>query len=305
MKKLNDAIIGFVVGDALGVPVEFKSRNELDKDPVVDMRGFGTYNQPKGTWSDDSSMTLATVESLTRLERADKYNVMRNFAAWYNTGMYTPYGKVFDIGNTTRRAIENYMRGIKPFGLSDERDNGNGALMRMLPLVFLPIPIDERRKVAREFAALTHAHERNLLVCELFVEAADRILRGVDDWLMWSYNAVDFGAEETAFSRFTYLTKLKREQIRSSGYVIDTLEAAFWCLLTTDNYRDCVLRAVTLGEDTDTVAAIAGGLAGIKYGEKAVPREWFKMIPRIEWIQNLCELFDNRFSVQDSRESSG
>ena len=288
--KLTDAVLGFVVGDALGVPVEFKSRFELDEKPVIDMRGFGTYNQPPGTWSDDSSMTLATIENLADWKQPEPYQCMVNFSDWLFGGHFTPYGKAFDVGNTTRKAITNFVDGVKPWGLNGEWDNGNGALMRMLPLAFLPGDITEKLRVTREYAALTHSHELNLLACEFFVEVVDTLIRGVDSWLESAYSLITFrGDPKGAFARIPRIGELTRDEIKSTGYVIDTLEAALWCFITTDNYRDAVLTAVNLGGDTDTIAAIVGGLAGLKYGECAIPGEWLKQIARLDYIRGLLD----------------
>ncbi|MEA5135378.1 MAG: ADP-ribosylglycohydrolase family protein [Candidatus Fimivivens sp.] len=289
--KLTDAVLGFIVGDALGVPVEFKTRVELDENPVVDMRGFGTHNQPPGTWSDDTSMTLATIENLADWKQPEPYQCMVNFSDWLFGGHFTPYEKVFDVGNTTKRAITNFVDGVKPWGLNGEYDNGNGALMRMLPLAFLPLDITDKLQVTREYAALTHGHELNLLACEFFVEMVDTLNRGVDDWLKSAYSLITFRGDPTgAFARILRIGELTRDEIKSTGYVIDTLEAALWCFITTDNYRDAVLTAVNLGGDTDTIAAITGGLAGLKYGEGAIPGEWLKQIARLPYIRGLLSM---------------
>ena len=276
--KLTDAILGFVVGDALGVPVEFMRREDLDINPVKDMRGYGTYNQPPGTWSDDTSMTIATLAALNNTDGiVELIRIMRHFQEWLNEGCYTPYGTPFDVGNTTARAIQTG----KP--QDDEQDNGNGALMRMLPIVFLPLPIEEKIKAAREVGALTHAHEISMLSCELFVEIADKLIRGVENWRM-----SDYGLSSGIFWRIPKIDHFTRNGIKSTGYVIDTLEAALWCLETTKGYKSCVLAAVNLGGDTDTIAAIAGGLAGIRYGREAIPDAWLKQISRLDYILDVC-----------------
>jgi ADP-ribosylglycohydrolase len=242
MRKLTDAILGFAVGDALGVPYEFTPREQC---ACSDMVGYGTYNQPPGTWRDDISMTLATISSLnTSALVPNLMFTMIQFEEWYSRRKFTPYGEVFDVGNTTRNAIEKFKKtySVKNCAGKKESDNGNGALMRMLPIAFLPYPIKGKLRTAREFAALTHAHERNILACELYVEIADNLIRGVDDWLMSAYSLIQHrGDPDGVFDRIPNIKRLSRSEIRSSGYVIDTLEAALWCVLTTDNYRDCAL----------------------------------------------------------------
>lgn len=293
MSKFYDGIMGLVVGDALGVPFEFKQRDSFK---ATDMIGYGTYYQPVGTWSDDSSLTLATVESLARLGRVDLTDIMRNFYNWLQFGEFTPYGQAFDVGNTTRAAIYKYEYGEDPANCGGKTimDNGNGSLMRILPLAFTPYG----SKAIGSISALTHAHVISKQACELYISFARDLIIGLDK----ETAAKILGACElpNGFERIKYISKLSRDEIKSSGYVIDSLEAALWCFLTTDNYRDCVLTAVNLGEDTDTIAAIAGGLAGIYYGiggEKGIPKEWIKQIARYKYIKQLCTSFEKNFGL--------
>ena len=285
MKKLTDAVMGFVVGDALGVPVEFMTREELDKDPVIDMRGYGTYNQPPGTWSDDTSMLLATIDQLN--EDNGKFipvHARLHFELWLKKGLYTPYGTVFDVGNTTKKAI------TEGRGQDLESDNGNGALMRMLPFAFLQYGIMTKLHIAEVYAAITHIHSISMKACSFYVEAAHNLIRSIDDWLSFSCSQLsEYKDPDDLYSRISNIKQYPRHEIRSTGYVVDTLEAAFWCVETTNNYRDCVLTAVNLGDDTDTIAALAGGLAGIKYGFNTIPTKWLKQIPESEYILKLCE----------------
>lgn len=286
MDKIYSGIMGLVVGDALGVPVEFRKR---DTYKVADMIGYGTYDQPPGAWSDDSSMALATAASIARLGRIEPEDIMQNFAKWYFDAEFTPYGEVFDVGGTTREAILDYKLGtpIDKCGGTDFRDNGNGALMRILPVALVPHTSVDVQQVAR----LTHNHLISNSACGIYVEIAEMLLAGQ------SKNEVGQTIKDNAFcllpefKRLAELENLRREEIKSSGYVVDTLEAALWCWLHTDNYRDCVLSAVNLGDDTDTVAAVAGGLSGIYYGccgENGIPEEWIAKIPRREWIAEIC-----------------
>lgn len=130
-----NGVFGAVVGDALGVPVEFKASETLAADPVVGMREFGSHNQPKGTWSDDSSMMLATLDSIRIKGKIDYKDIMDRFKAWAMDGAYTPFDKVFDIGIATSNAISRYVNGEEALkcGGTAEKDNGNGSLMRILP----------------------------------------------------------------------------------------------------------------------------------------------------------------------------
>lgn len=285
MGKIYDAVMGLIVGDALGVPVEFKIRDTFHVD---DMIGYGTYNQPPGTWSDDSSLTLATMESIIRKGKIDPADIMLNFSRWLNNAEFTPYGEVFDVGGTTEAAIRRFQNGIEPLkcGLNHYKHNGNGSLMRILPLALFPSSLH----AVDEVSSLTHAHEISKRACRRYVGTAEQLLKGrtVSECISYS------GIWVKEFDRIPKIYKLNRDEIKSTGYVVDTLEAALWCVYHTRSYRDCVLTAVNLGGDTDTIAAVAGGLAGIIYGcggESGIPDEWIAQIARKDWISDLCERF--------------
>lgn len=289
MSKFYDAIMGLVVGDALGVPFEFCQRDTFE---ATGMTGYGTHNQPVGTWSDDSSMTLATIASLVDCGEIDLEDIIAAFAQWFKYKRFTPYGEVFDIGITTRMAIDRWLDGYTEdqCGLRSMLDNGNGSLMRILPLAFVPgVTTEDICAVS----ALTHAHKISKVACDIYIDVAKSLLAGHD--VHYSINLAALTHTPAEFVRLLHLNTLRRDEIKSTGYVVDTLEAALWCLLKTDNYRDCVLTAVNLGGDTDTIAAVAGGLAGILYGiggERGVPLEWVNVIARKEWIAQMCDRFD-------------
>lgn len=285
MSKVYDGIMGLVVGDALGVPVEFKERDTYH---VTDMIGYGTHFQPPGTWSDDSSMTLATLDSIGNKGEINPADIMWNFIYWYFGHEYTPNGLVFDIGNTTRIALESFDRNtpIKNCGGRTAMDNGNGSLMRILPLAF----VNHTDQDIVNVSSLTHAHPVSFTACIIYVEIAKNLVNGVPFDVAVYAASIRTGLSE--YGRLKNVDKLSRDEIKSTGYVVDTLEAALWCLYHSENYSDCVLKAVNLGGDTDTIAAVAGGLAGLLYGvggEKGIPERWIEQIPRREWIAELCE----------------
>lgn len=222
MNDIYNGIMGLIVGDALGVPTEFKKR---DTYKITGITGFGTHNQPPGTWSDDSSMTLATIESVGRLKKIDLSDIMRNFYRWLYEGEFTPYGKVFDVGGATRRAIEKYAAGvsIKECGGKKITDNGNGSLMRILPLAF----VKGDYKLVGDVAGLTHRHGISTKACVLYVSAADKIVRGV------SFEKILAEMCSDSWSTTIGLRDVRgigREDVKSTGYVVDTLEAVLWCL---------------------------------------------------------------------------
>ena len=302
MDKMKSVVLGHAVADALGVPVEFCSRKELEEKPVTEMLGFGSYDVPAGSWSDDTSMSLCALASLAE-GGIDYDKIMQNFGEWYYSGKFTPLGEMFDVGNTCSFAIHNYHRAncsYQDCGLNDVQSNGNGSLMRIHPFVlyahYKMMPLKDWEPMIFAASALTHAHERSKLGCGIFAYIlmhllADPSIGAVETALRRAALHYQDNKEYIHYARLfdADLSKFDASIIKSSGYVVDTLEAAVWCLLTTDNYKDCILKAVNLGNDTDTVAAIAGGLAGALYGYDAIPQEWLNTLIKREYIETMCE----------------
>ena len=250
---LRGCVYGQAIGDALGVPFEFRPRDSYE---CSDMVGYGTHHQPTGTWSDDTSMALAICDSYRELGRIDTDDIRRRFVSWYRDDAYT-CDRLFDIGNTTILALK---RGT---GLSGERDNGNGSLMRIAPLAFTDATDNEIRDVS----AITHAHRTSTDACIIFVELMRNVMNdALPSWAL-------------------HLKGMPEQEIKSGGFVRDTLKAATWCFVNTNSYEDCVLAAVNLGDDTDTTAAVAGALAGTVYGIDAIPQEWTDALRGKELIE--------------------
>lgn len=302
------ALFGVAVGDALGVPVEFNSRETISKNPVTDMVGYGTYNLPPGTWSDDSSLTFCFAEALT--QDFDLNLIGQNFVRWVYENFWTSRGYVFDIGVATQQAVTRLAKGEQPTlsGGSDESSNGNGSLMRILPLLFYlhDKPIDERYNIIKQVSSITHGHIRSVIACFYYLEFAKQILGGKDKFEIYSnlqseisnyLISLSISPKEVAlFDRLLKndIHKVPEEEIYSSGYVLHTLEASIWCLLTTDSYEEAVLKAVNLGEDTDTTGAVTGGLAGLLYGIDNIPKKWLQQIARYDDIENLSERLSDK-----------
>ncbi len=296
MTQMKHILLGMAVGDAFGVPYEFLSREEAGRCVTETMQGWGTHNQPPGTWSDDTSLALCTVDAIAKGYRVDK--VAQNFVRWLEEGFWTPHGQVFDIGGTTRDAINRLRAGVDPVlaGGEDEMDNGNGSLMRILPILwyFEQTGHYDEQMIA-DLSALTHRHTRSIKACVIIVRFAQLVsnhgIRKAFDKLKLEVRGDSFILDEQAphFERLPHLEDLQESDIHSDGYVIHTLEAAIWCLLKTDNFKDAVLKAVRLGGDTDTTACVVGGLAGIAYGWQNIPSSWLEGIARKKEIMALCE----------------
>lgn len=299
--KIKSVMIGHAVGDALGVPVEFCSRDELDTGPVDDMEGFGTYPYPAGCWSDDTSMSLAALDSLSKGD-IDWDEIMLNFRKWLEEDAYTPTGECFDSGRTCVKAILSYFaygKSVQTCGQTGEHSNGNGSLMRIHPFVLFTEYgeyLGNWFDIIHQASALTHAHERSVIACGIYAILLRQLLIAPNKQSV--HVALDIAKEKySKYAEYGHYQRMfesdfiqtKRSEIKSTGYVVDTLEAAVWCLLTTDTYSECVLKAVNLGDDTDTVAAIAGGLAGALYGYDSIPEEWRNTLARRDYIEEMCE----------------
>jgi ADP-ribosylglycohydrolase len=295
-------LFGIAIGDALGVPVEFMSRKHLQVNPVIGMRAYGTHHQPAGTWSDDTAMSMLLVEQL--IEGYDVQKLANRFCHWYQYNQWTPHGEIFDMGVATRNAMDKLAKGVpaSSSGECDDYSNGNGSLMRILPLaIYLQNkPIDERFRVVKEVSSITHAHIRSIIGCFFAVEFVINLLKEKDkcDAYAEAQNIVrDYlhlinikTSEIELYNRILFddISRIPQEDIYSSGYILHTLEASLWAFLTTDNFKDAVLKAVNLGDDADTIGSVTGGLAGLFYGFEQIPTEWVETLVKKEDIEELA-----------------
>ncbi len=305
--RMLGALWGAVVGDALGVPVEFVGRDKLRRQPVADMIGYGSHGQPPGTWSDDSSLLLCTVESL--LGGWDTEDLGKRFVRWLAEADWTPYGEVFDVGVATSAALRRIIQRVpaEQAGGNDESNNGNGSLMRILPIAldYAYAPTAELLSYAHRASSVTHRHLRSQLACGLYCVMITELLGGCEPLEAYQqtiesarvhYRSLPHAAELPHFDRILsgHLWELPESEIRSSGYVVNTLEASLWCFVTTDSYEAAVLKAVNLGEDTDTTGTVTGGLAGTYYGCTAIPIRWIEKLARRNDLEQLFDQFVDR-----------
>ena len=308
-----DGMLGVIVGDALGDPVQFMSREEIAgraAGPVTGMESGGVFHMPEGTWTDDSSMALAALDSIRRLGKVDLKDIMIRFIDWYEDGAYTPFGQAFDMGNTCSAAIERFERERDPMtcGGTSEHANGNGSLMRIMPVCLYAYekkPDDQEAvKIIHEVSGLTHNHLRAKIACGLYYFCVkeilageggltDRLQKGLDHGLSFYERDIANRVQLSYYGRLRDLkvfSEIPESGIRSSGYVVDSIEAAIWSLIRTGSFKECLLTAVNLGDDADTVGAIAGGLAGLYYGCDGIPEEWRAVIQRRDWIEEMCKM---------------
>jgi ADP-ribosyl-[dinitrogen reductase] hydrolase len=300
--RILGGLWGSLVGDALGVPVEFKDRATLQADPVTDMREYGTYRQPRGTWSDDGAIILCTVDSLVN----DEFNLDdmgSRFVRWVQDGLWTAHGDVFDVGGTTRTALMRITQGTpadQAGGITEE-SNGNGSLMRILPIIlrFAAEPAESFANRVERASAITHGHARSRMACVLDGLVVRYLLKGSKPLSSLNPARVEFTnryERSPEFRHFRHLLEddffsLPESMVVSTGYVLHTLHASLWCLLNTFDFRECVLKAVNLGGDSDTTGCVTGGLAGVLYGVDKIPPEWIGALPRRQDLDRLFNKF--------------
>lgn len=299
--RIAGGVVGLLLGDACGLPVEFSTRGERDRDPVRGLRGWGTHHQPYGAWSDDGALALAHVAACLRAGW-DPAAHLDEFRAWFERGAHSATGSAFDIGATTARAIRRWSQGCTwdAAGCAGERDNGNGSLMRILPMSCwcAAWPAMARVRILGEASALTHAHPRARLACALHGEVAvgliDRL--SLPEALAAATRRLRSLVPDSERLHFTPLLDAScldwpRARVPSDGYVLSTLCAACWCLAQSEDFAEAVLLAVNLGGDTDTTAAVVGGLAGLRCGLSGLPAPWTACLKRRVEVLNLAEDF--------------
>lgn len=302
--NIRDGIYGGAVGDAFGVPYEFLARNVVEEKIQGHMIGNGSHNQDKGTWSDDTSMTLCLLDNLE--EEINYKAIMESFVQWYKKGIYTANGVCFDIGRGTKNALKRYINGITPIKCGSKRinNNGNGSLMRCVPIIYYMYYWKKgiQRDIIHNLSSLTHGNEIALIACDVYVSLGYKLLCG-EGKLSAYMQAVEenikyWGSDEIPeIKELTNIPNLKYSKLSGSGYVISTLQSAIWCVINSESYEECIYKCVKIGGDTDTIASIAGGLAGIIYGKDSIPTDWIKELKNKELIESVCKNWEDKFVV--------
>ena len=314
MSKIKDGVFGAAIGDAMGVPIEFRKREELLDNPVTSMIGGGTYNMPAGVWSDDTSLTLATMDSIIKSNRLDYKDMADRFCLFMNKGEYTATGTVFDIGNTTKIALEKYLNeGVNPILCGGDKlnDNGNGSLMRMLPIAlychYNNLKDDEVLNVVRKSSSITHAHDVSVLGCFIYVLYVMFLLNGKDKYA--SYNMIKcydyslyFDPDIVEYyNRLlkTNIAKLRVDDLKSEGYIVYSLETALWVILNCSSFAESIVGAINLGGDTDTIGSIVGGIAGIMYGLDGAASKWISDLKGRDYLEDIIKQFEELLGVYE------
>lgn len=330
---INSGIVGFAIGDAMGVPIEFEEREELLKHPVKKMLSYGSHDVPKGCWSDDTSMVLATMDSIIDTKSINYNDMADKFCDWINDAKYTSTNELFDIGITTKNSLIKYWNSKNPYysafgigrttlvsinkynknkvdatkcGGTSFEDNGNGSLMRILPISFYlyyknnELKDDTIYEIVKNVSSITHGHEISIMGCVIYVIYILNILKGLSK--IESYERINDFNFKKYFSNETIklykrilkneIPNLKIDDIDSKGYVVCTLETVLWVTLKANNFEESIIGAINLGNDTDTIGALVGGISGLLYGYESIPKDWLTDLKRKKYIEQMCINFE-------------
>lgn len=277
MDRLNGMLLGLATGDALGMPVEFKQVGQFD--PIKGMTRGGPFNLEAGFWTDDTSMALCLADSLLAKGGYDSFDVMDRYARWYHNGYRSSTGKCFDIGAQTRDEIERYEIS-KVVGTREKRVRaaGNGALMRLAPVVMASLAanlsIEETARLAKISGRETHYSHEAESAAAIFGAMLWRAASAKDKREVAELPEARSSFERKLLRTVTHSAGLEAHQLRPTGYVVDTLEAASWAFLSSSSFAEGALKAVNLGGDSDTIGAVYGQLAGAFYGTDGIPKAW-------------------------------
>ena len=298
-ERFRGCLLGLATGDAVGTIVEFQRRGSFS--PVIDMVGGGPFNLKPGQWTDDTSMALCLGTSLVEVGEFDQIDQMNRYCNWYEHGYLSSTGNCFDIGNTVSQALQKYKISGNPFsGSTNPMSAGNGCLMRLAPIPMFYFPNRDRiLHFSGESSRTTHGAAECIDASRLFGDILFHTLSGTSKTDILFRNEVDINNLEIisspsiqSIARGDYQSK-SVDDVRGTGYVVESLEAALWCFWTTETYQQAILAATNLGDDADTTAAICGQVAGAYYGESGIPAHWLRQLVMRDEITELADQLHN------------
>jgi len=284
LDRYRGCLLGLAAGDALGTTLEFQLPGSFQ--PLTDMIGGGPFGLQAGEWTDDTSMALCLAESLVTRRKFDPIHQLETYVRWWRDGHLSVKGRCFDIGNATRAALQRFTRHPEEFcGDKNPNSAGNGSLMRLAPapMAFACEP-DKAVAMAGESSRTTHAAVECLDACRYFASLLLGAFAGKPKAELFPSPLPDLAPKVAAIARGSFAIK-EPPQIRGSGYVIHTLEAALWAFHGSDDFRTGALKVVNLGEDADTTGAVYGQIAGAYYGADGIPAEWRAKLAMRELIE--------------------
>lgn len=306
MYHVRDGLIGLAVGNAMGVPTESNNREDLLDKPVIKMMPRIRDGIPKGAWSDSTSMTIATIDAIIH-KGMSYHEIAESFVKWFTSNQFCSMKESFDVGETTLKALVSFTQHIEKAeecGLTGIQDNGNGSLIRMLPIAYYLVASKAKERdileVVRSVSSITHAHEISICGCYIYVRYAMYLLRGNNKFsALTKVKALDYSifSKETVdcYERILKgdITELTIDDIHSSAYVVDSLETALWCLLQSSNYKECVIATTNIGGATSSIGAVAGSLAGIFYGYENIPKNYLEDLRKRDYLAEVCDSYES------------
>ena len=289
-ERMRGCLLGLAAGDAVGTTVEFQARGSFT--PVTDMTGGGFFRLAPGQWTDDTSMALCLVTSLLECGGFDARDQMERYCRWMETGYLSSTGACFGLGATVGAALLRYREQGQPFaGSDDPLTAGNGCIMRLAPIPMFFFPdLDSIERRAADSSRTTHGARECVDACRLFGRIIGRALQGLpkEEVVYGDRDSFAGAGKIVAIARGSYAKKTAAD-IRGSGYVVASLEAALWCFVTTDSFAAAILRAANLGDDADTTAAVCGQVAGAFYGAEQIPATWRERLALRAEIESLAD----------------
>lgn len=306
MSDIKNCLIGLAVGDAMGVPIEEYDRSRLLNKPITNMLGFGNYFVPAGSWSDDTSMTLATIESIVECKNVEITDIANKLCEWINDAKYTPTNELFSIKDNTRFSLMRYWESKNALtcGGVKASSNDNGSLIRMSPIAlycfYKKLPDKKIYDLVYKVSSITNANIISIASCFIYVKFMMYILNGKT--IEESYKLIKKYKYDKFFD-ISYLdefdrllnndiSKLPINDIYSDDYCVHALEACIWVLLNTNSYESAVIGSINLGECTDNLGSLTGAIAGIFYKSKGIPKSWIDTLQRKDYIDKLARKYN-------------
>ncbi len=310
MYRVKEGIIGSAIGDALGTTTKGQAREHLLEHPVLKMTPCIKKGIPKGAWGDSTSLMVATTYAITK-RGLDYDYIAENCVSWFTSNRFCSVGESFGIGQTTLKSLIRFTQRQKSATECGEgliKDNGNSALKMVLPLAYYFIANKETKEnvytTIKNVCSITHRHEISICACYIYVHYAMFLLNGNNkfaaikklktlDYSMFSNNTLEY------FSRILVgnLSELDIDEINSTSFVVDTLESIIWCFIKSDNYKDCIIATTNIGDDTSSIGALTGALAGIYYGTNKIPKDWYDNVRRKDYLTTISEEFETYLRV--------
>jgi len=308
IERYRGCLLGLAVGDALGATLEFQPPDSFSR--LTAMIGGGPFDLQPGEWTDDTSMALCLAESLIEKEDFNPVDQLERYVRWHREGHLSSNGRCFDIGITTREALHRFIQTREPFpGSTDAYSAGNGSLMRLSPVpMFFAREPDKAVFYAGESSRTTHGAAEAVDACRFYGGLIAAALNGVPKETLlqdhfepypgcWRIKPLSSEIEKIAGGSYK---RIIPPEIRGTGYVVKSLEAALWALFQSESFEEGCLMAVNLGDDADTTGAIYGQLAGAIYGEKDIPAVWLKILAKRDTIETFAEKIYHLSRIADA-----